>query len=71
MASPVFDFSHLSPEERMQLAEDLWDSLPESLVQLTDDQRRELDRRRAVHEAAPGRGRAWGEVMDEIEQRSR
>ena len=27
MSSPIFDFSHLTPEERIQLAEELWDSL--------------------------------------------
>jgi putative addiction module component (TIGR02574 family) len=27
MTSPIFDFSHLTPEERIQLAEELWDSL--------------------------------------------
>lgn len=29
MAQPKFDFSQLSPEERIQLAEDPWDSLRE------------------------------------------
>lgn len=29
MASPLFDFIHLTPVERIQLAEDLWDSLPQ------------------------------------------
>lgn len=71
MASPVFDFSHLAPEERMQLAEDLWDSLPERQVQLSDAQRAELERRRALHAADPARGRPWREVLDEIEQRTR
>ena len=58
-------------EERIQLAEDLWDSLPERQVQLTDVQRTELDRRRALHAADSARGRPWREVMDEIEQRQR
>ena len=69
MASPVFDFSHLTPDERIQLAEDLWDSLPESNIRLTDAQRAELDRRLALHKADPGRGRPWREVLDEIERR--
>ncbi|MEO7963025.1 MAG: addiction module protein [Gemmatimonadaceae bacterium] len=70
MASPAFDFSHLSPEERIQLAEDLWDSLPEREVVLSDAQRAELMRRRALAEADPTRGRPWREVLDEIEQRA-
>jgi putative addiction module component (TIGR02574 family) len=69
MASPLFDFSHLTPEERIQLAEDLWDSLPESHIQLTDAQRAELDRRLVLEKADPGRGRPWREVLDEIERR--
>lgn len=68
MASPLFDFSHLTPEERIQLAEDLWDSLPERHVQLTDAQRAELDRRWALQKAEPNRGRPWREVLDEIER---
>ncbi|MCX5766685.1 MAG: addiction module protein [Gemmatimonadetes bacterium] len=71
MASPVFDFTHLSPEERIQLAEDLWDSLPERQVELSDSQRVELDRRLAVREADPSRGRPWRDVLDEIEKRSK
>lgn len=67
----AFDFSHLSPEERIQLAEDLWDSLPERAIPLSDVQRAELARRRAVHEADPARGRQWREVLDEIEDRTR
>lgn len=37
MISPIFDFSHLSPEERIQLAEELWDSLEPSAVPLTPE----------------------------------
>ena len=70
MASHAFDFSHLSPEERIQLAEDLWDSLPERDVALSDAQRSELTRRRALAEADPTRGRPWRAVLDEIEQRA-
>jgi putative addiction module component (TIGR02574 family) len=70
MASPDFDFSHLSPEERMQLAEDLWDSLPERHVQLSEAQRAELERRRDLHVADPARGHPWRDVLDEIERRA-
>ena len=71
MASSVLDFVHLSPEERIQLAEDLWDSLPERHIQLTEGQRTELERRRTLHAADPARGRPWREVLDEVEQRQR
>ncbi len=47
MSKPALNVDELSPEERLQLIEELWDSLrekPES-VPLTDAQREELNRR--------------------------
>jgi len=53
----------LTPEERLQLAEDLWDSIaPEDLPPLTDAQKRELDRRIDEHQKNPGRASPWDEV---------
>lgn len=55
----------LSPAERIQLAEDLWDSVasePEKLPSLTDTQRLELDRRLAEHAADPSATQSWDEV---------
>jgi putative addiction module component (TIGR02574 family) len=45
----------LSPAERLELVEELWDSLAEHAedVPLTDEMRAELDRRLAEHEANP------------------
>lgn len=51
----------LSVAERIQLVEDIWDSIvaaPASLS-LTDAQRQELDRRLDALEEAPDRGAAW------------
>ncbi len=45
-SSPIFGFSHLTPEERIQLAEELWDSLEPSAVLLTPELAAELRRRR-------------------------
>ena len=70
MAHPRFDFSVLSPEERLQLVEDLWDSLvvgaPES-VPLPESHAQELDRRVAAFRADGRVGRPWGEALDEID----
>jgi putative addiction module component (TIGR02574 family) len=71
MAAPAFDFSHLTPEERIQLAEDLWDSLEPGSIPLTDAQRDELERRRTLHEGDPTRGRPWREVVDEVKRGAR
>jgi putative addiction module component (TIGR02574 family) len=69
MAAPRFDFSKLGPAERLELVEQLWDSLTPDQVPLTAKQAEELDRREALHQADPGRGRPWREVLDEIERR--
>lgn len=54
----------LSVAERIQLVEDIWDSIaaePEELP-LTGEERQELDRRLADLERNPGVGRPWAEV---------
>ena len=45
MSSPIFDFSHLSPEERIQLAEELWEILDPTSLPLSEYVGAELDRR--------------------------
>ena len=71
MTSPIFDFSHLSAEERIQLAEDLWDSLEPQQVRLPDELNEELDRRLELHRQDPGRGRPAEDVLRDLEQRGR
>lgn len=54
----------LSVTERIQLAEDIWDSIaaePETLP-LTDEQREELDRRLEELRQNPDAGTPWEEV---------
>ena len=47
--------------ERLELVEELWDSIPaeNEAFELTSEQRAELDRRLAEAEANPGSGAAW------------
>lgn len=45
---PKFDFSHLTPAERLELAEQLWDSLNADAIPVTGPQAAELRRRRAL-----------------------
>jgi putative addiction module component (TIGR02574 family) len=70
MAHPHLDYSALSPEERLQLVEDIWDSLaqeaPES-VPILESHAKELDRRMAAFRADGQPGRPWREALDEIE----
>jgi putative addiction module component (TIGR02574 family) len=71
MTSPIFDFSHLSAEERIQLAEELWDSLEPQQVPLPEELNQELDRRLQLHRQDPGRGRPAEDVLRDLEQRGR
>lgn len=50
------------------MVEELWDSLTPDQIPLTAAQAAELARREALHDADPGRGRPWREVLDEIER---
>lgn len=69
MANPAMDFHHLSISERIQLVEDIWDSIAEEapeLVALTEAQRKELDRREAAYQREPGSSVAWDAVRREL-----
>lgn len=60
----VVDLAQLSLAERIQLVEDLWDTIaatPEA-VPVTDAQKAELDRRLARYQSSPVDGRSWAEV---------
>lgn len=53
----------LTPAERIQLAQDLWDSIaPEDMPPLTIEQIEEIDRRLAEHARDPSRALPWEEV---------
>jgi putative addiction module component (TIGR02574 family) len=70
MASPTIDFSHLTPEQRLQLIGELWDSLSdEDLGPISPELAAELDRRVAEMEANPTAGRPWEEVLAELRER--
>ena len=50
----ISDLSALSVDERLRIVQKLWDSIPpETEVTVSPDQRTELDRRIAAHEADP------------------
>jgi len=59
------DLFKLSPAERIQLAEDLWDSVaadPQSLPPLTEEQIAEIERRLAEHARDPSSSISWEEL---------
>jgi putative addiction module component (TIGR02574 family) len=61
----------LSEAERIQLAQDLWDSIPADspALPLTHDQRRELERRLAEHRANPASAIPWEEARARLRER--
>ena len=71
MRSNDLDISRLSVAERIQLAEDLWDSVAAETgdFALTAAQSAELDRRLAALTRDPEAGESWPVVGARIEQR--
>jgi putative addiction module component (TIGR02574 family) len=71
MKTTDLDINKLSVAERIQLAEDLWDSVAAETgeLPLTEAQTAELERRLADLERDPGAGEPWKIVRARIEQR--
>jgi putative addiction module component (TIGR02574 family) len=59
----------LSVNERLELIEKIWDSLPQHVVpaEVPDWHLAELARRRAQAEKQPGVGKPWREVLTPLE----
>ena len=70
MQRGAFDFTHLTVAERLELVEELWDSIAadagDEVVPLADDERSMLDERLADLRQHPESGRAWADVRAEI-----
>ncbi len=69
MSSPnIEEIVKLSVAERIELVEDIWDSIasaPDSLP-VTDAQRQELDRRLADYREHPDDVRSWQDVRSSL-----
>lgn len=71
MKNVMDDIRILSVAERIQLVEDIWDSVaatPEA-VPVTDAQRKELARRKRAHRKDPAAAKTWEEVRAKFERR--
>ena len=73
MSKSALNISEMSPEERLRLIEELWDSLNETpeTVPLTNAQREELDRRLDDLERSGPEGIPWDQVLRQIRSRSK
>lgn len=68
MSTELSDILRMSVAERIQLVEDIWDSIaavPEALP-LTDAERDELNRRLTAHAQNPGESIPWAELMERV-----
>jgi putative addiction module component (TIGR02574 family) len=73
MSIDLAELRKLSVAERIQLVEDLWDSIaqdPTEVPGLTDTQRLELRRRLREHERDPSTAVPWEQVRAELLARS-
>ena len=59
----VLEYIH----DRLRVVESLWDSIPaDSPVEISPEQRAELQRRIAAHERSPEQLLTWDEVLDRL-----
>lgn len=61
----------LSPADRLELIESLWDTLSEEDLPVTPEERALLDARLADLKANPGDQSPWQDVRARLEQRQR
>ena len=66
----TIDIAKLSPKERLELLEELWDSLSPESIAMTDAQTKELDRRLDELDREGPVGIPWNEVLDRIRNRA-
>jgi putative addiction module component (TIGR02574 family) len=68
MSTQLSEILQLTVAERIQLAEDIWDSVaafPEA-IPLTDAQKEELDHRLQAYVQNPNEGISWDELKDRL-----
>ena len=73
MTKPVLNIDDLNTTERLDLIEELWESLEETPqdVPLTKAQGEELDRRLNAFESGKTEGIPWEEVLREVRKNTK
>jgi putative addiction module component (TIGR02574 family) len=69
MSDRAPELARLSPRQRLDLIESLWESLEDEDVPVTDTQRAELDRRIAGFEQDQKHTISWDQLKAELRQR--
>jgi putative addiction module component (TIGR02574 family) len=63
------DITRLSPDERLRLTEQLWDSLEDEHVPLSPVQEAELERRLDSFDEDSAQAMSWDDLMAELARR--
>jgi putative addiction module component (TIGR02574 family) len=73
MSVPIQEILNLSVEKRLEVIEEIWDSIAsdKEAIPLTSAQRRELDRRKTEHRADPSAATPWAEVRSRLQKRKK
>ena len=72
MNTLIQDIQHLDISEKIQLVEDIWDTIAAGsgdLPKLTRSEREELDRRRDAQQTDPASGIPWEKVRAKLFRR--
>ena len=72
MNTQLSEILQLSVAERIQLVEDIWDSIaviPDA-VSLTTEQKVELERRLEAYQANPSEGISWNDLKEKLRGRA-
>ena len=72
MNAQLSEILQLSVAERIQLVEDIWDSIatvPDA-VSLTEEEKAELDHRVKAYQANPSEGISWSDLKIKLQKRA-
>jgi len=73
MSIQIEEILSLSVKKRLELIEEIWDSIAAdpTAIPLSSLQRRELDRRKREHRSDPSAAKPWSEVRDRLQKRKK
>jgi len=72
MNTQLSEILQLSVAERIQLVEDIWDSIANvpDAVALTEEQQAEIERRIEAYQANPKEGISWNDLKNQLRKQA-